>query len=952
MNRFKKNQYNRKSLVCCLIISITLITTGLTGEILSNEANAEIGASLGRVHLDEMSTPLKSLGMIVGATYDKKNGRLNLIGDGKHQEASPSLQQIAVAFQWAFSDSLESNYVSIDPWPDDPLGPWMQVRINEDAYDTEFGWIMFEADRMMKAYSLGVDNVTGVPIHSSISGYQNINQIALTMVSNSTRQGEWSRFWLCPLENSVEATDTTMRIGKARIGIRTEPMRMEGGTLVSSTNDPTYKRCKVDKRKPKDVRDKTSEQFAEFFTEHYEEFSNEEPVFRKLEQLMRLLLVSEWIRKEKIPINLDWIDRFRKENFRLPRVTPSLNVRQERSYQSGNVITREMVQIFGGTDLNVTPNYVMPLSQSFSAWENAVRAAATTQTGIFGFKISGNPYAGITLPAGTNASIFSAPQPLLELNLGNGKTVSALQRRTTQHHDDSMEWSELALPRLYMFNPTGQPREGQPGMTQSFGIQGHSDSTVEVKTYQLYDVDGSFLGRFERHDIDQVDGNVFVQPTNTHSPWKLYPKGNGVVLARGPHDRRLAFDGESGLLLGEQIGDDLIKYKYSQQGLLSLISVENQSDNITLMHGRNGYTYLSAKSSDGKQVNLTDPMLDFGKQTIEVSNEVGEKDTFTIDSQTENFTRTTQAGGFDFIDRKAGEISRALARSTDKIFFVSLLPDGGLTHIVTKVTVDPVQLKDLARLSHDLDKDSRPWKILETISISPKPEQSVVVFSDDLHSGQGTANLLGRQRDSSVYFTDNSERAKVNISKIESSKTVGPIQVDIQTESLKDKPEIEKLMKKYQNDSQGSNILVVVAHTTDQLGDYLLEKIAPKASGKFVILFNCGGPTVENNDLTKINQKMLNKYGAISVTSYDRLLNAESVDEVIQTMQMLGKDKEKVRNPKQFFKEALEETIIRLRKSDGDENEILKDIEGIMKNPSHYVIKFSPGGLRHVASSF
>lgn len=42
------------------------------------------------------------------------------------------------------------------------------------AADTCVGWILYQADRLMKTYTLGVDNVTEVDVTSKVPGYQKV----------------------------------------------------------------------------------------------------------------------------------------------------------------------------------------------------------------------------------------------------------------------------------------------------------------------------------------------------------------------------------------------------------------------------------------------------------------------------------------------------------------------------------------------------------------------------------------------------------------------------------------------------------------------------------------------------------------------------------------------------------------------------------------------------------
>jgi len=848
-------------------------------------ANLPMTASPGPIDFEVISDSLQKLGMVVGAAYDQTHGRLNLIGNGEHPECSPSLQQIAVALRWAFADSARANFVSIDPWPSNPRAPWMTVRINRDAYDTEFGWIMFEADRLMKCYSMGRDNVTGATVASAVPGFLNMFQLILQQDTRASRQEVWSRFWFYPRQNAVESTAVAMRIGEALMGIRTETMRWQRGQLVPAGN----------------LRDEAAEQFAAFFTEHYAKLADEEPIFRQLEQLMRLLLVSEWIRGNKMPVHLDWIEDFRAETFRMPRVTPALNVSQQESRQTGNAVAIQTIQLFGGVDLDVKPIYV-PLRRGFPDWSTGIiRSATTAQNGVFDFQFDGRRYHGMAFPAGASSGIPRSPQPLIQLSAQNGNTILLRRRQawrrkrlfSRRESEDLQEGWELALPRLYIVYP-----EGRLGQYEKFGIQGRPSSIVTVKHYELHDADGSLIGRFENHEIDQTQEKVVVKSTDANNQWQLYSQGDGVVWARGPGDRLLAFDGNYGGLVGEQFGDLLIRYERNRHGLLSRITPADQSQSIELTHGSNGHRYLSAKSSDGQQVGLMDPVMDLGRQTFTVYNELGQKYAVTLDSRNGNWTDRSGATPheLDFVDRWGMEMCRMRGRSSDEFYFASLISDGGLTHVVTDhdVCVFQIRTKDFRRMSHQAEQSAPAMRTVTNLDAARTTKQRQIVAAPDLDAAQNLAKVWGGQQ---AYFTSRAARAKANIKKIEANQKAGrSIPVLVHWESLKDKPPIRELFEKYRQEAQAlenSDILVVLAHTTPEFESYLLSEVAPKASNKLVILLNCGEAEARH-DMSRISEKLIEEHKAIGVVSSDRLLKAPEVDEVVQAMKELARDKKGV----------------------------------------------------------
>jgi DNA adenine methylase len=65
----------------------------------------------------------------------------------------------------------EAPSVSIDPNPDDPKGSAMIIRHGQATAQTYVRWMLFQADRLMKGYTLGADNDTGKTLKSAVPGF-------------------------------------------------------------------------------------------------------------------------------------------------------------------------------------------------------------------------------------------------------------------------------------------------------------------------------------------------------------------------------------------------------------------------------------------------------------------------------------------------------------------------------------------------------------------------------------------------------------------------------------------------------------------------------------------------------------------------------------------------------------------------------------------------------------
>ena len=636
------------------VITLLILSTALTHAKDETKSNPEVA---------------NDFGIVVGAVYDKATDQLFLLGDGSYPEASPGLQQIAIALQWAIADRPEGNYLSLDPI--DPNNAWMRVRINAAAQDTDFGWIMFEADRLLKSYSLGSDTVVGSAIRSSIPDFQNQLQLISRNGKTQKQQG-WSRFWLYPRANEVETSSNAMRIKSAVIGIKTETMRWQNGKLVSAPG----------------FIDPISQYFAEFITEHYVELADEALVFRQLEQLLRLLLVSEWVRKEKIPISLAWIADHSRRTFRLPRITPGRRVSKSKAQTQGNVRHFQRLEISGGVGFdNIKVNYVSTF-QDFSDRDIvALRTAAKNRT-IFEDSVTGKQYRVAALPTGRRAFSPQRSRSLMQVALPNsqfirlhGQEHSPLESATGAYAETS-----VALPALYAFNP-----HGREGSQRSLGIQNRSESNVPIRHYELYDTDGTLIGRFEQHEIDQDLVSIVVLPTDNTNPWKLYPEGDEIVWALGPTRRRLAFDAASGKLIGERLGDQLVRYQYNNQGQPASILAElpdGREIGIHFEHGSNGHRLLAARSTDGQESYFVEPTTNQEKQSFKAYNEGGESATVTIDPVTGDWHSEKLIAGLDYLNQHGITIARrSLAAAHPSPW---LIPDGSFTLLVTNSVIRPL----------------------------------------------------------------------------------------------------------------------------------------------------------------------------------------------------------------------------------------------------------------------
>ena len=286
---------------------------------------------LGGVSLNKTAELLLSLQDVTGATFDEATGQIVLLGRDNVSLPPLEMNHVAVATQSIYAG--QDPGVSIDP----PIvNNQMSVRYEGLTRNTEFGDIMFEADRVLKILTLGKDNLTGQSVSSSVPGYKNMLRRRLD--AGCSTMPTTTRMWFQPKEvRLVPSTD-----GKSMVF---DAVSME--LLYES---------KVGNQV---VGDPQAAAFASHFTQNYAAFANEWPILKKLEQLGKTVAIIKWIKDNRIPVDLSFLDNFPIEFFSTVTSTPTVTVQGTK--QTGPVTCTVTIQ--GGVTYQV-PNQYLPADPS------------------------------------------------------------------------------------------------------------------------------------------------------------------------------------------------------------------------------------------------------------------------------------------------------------------------------------------------------------------------------------------------------------------------------------------------------------------------------------------------------------------------------------------------------------------------------------------------------------
>lgn len=247
------------------------------------------GANVGGV-LFNIGATLSDIHNIYGAYWDEEKQQIVMVGlvgsksDKRHEIAIPYLNKDHLYVAMRSTLAGQPLGVSIDPpkeYRDDRNrnkhmsdGIPLLVSYLGNTQGTEFGSIMFEADRLMKSLGVGVDNETRQSITAHMPGFKT----HLEMLEPGKQiESNWYRFWFVTdrVELKRNSSGDAIIFGDVKIKVLTETQYQSGEKA--------------------EISEQTAEQFARHLTEHYDEYAKEFPVLERLKELAKIAALAKYI---------------------------------------------------------------------------------------------------------------------------------------------------------------------------------------------------------------------------------------------------------------------------------------------------------------------------------------------------------------------------------------------------------------------------------------------------------------------------------------------------------------------------------------------------------------------------------------------------------------------------------------------------------------------------------
>jgi YD repeat-containing protein len=175
----------------------------------------------------------------------------------------------------------------------------MKVRYDGATVNTSFGYIMFEADRLLKCLSLGMDNITKKPFKADVSGYLSLHD---------RLGGKWkgtinNRMWFIPEK-------ITLIEDESHKGFIFDEVKMQVLTESQKNN------LKIDM--PQCLA------FAKHLNDNYDEYAEHFPVLEKLKKLGKITAIIKWLKDNNILFDTAFFENYSPKYFETPKFTPAI----------------------------------------------------------------------------------------------------------------------------------------------------------------------------------------------------------------------------------------------------------------------------------------------------------------------------------------------------------------------------------------------------------------------------------------------------------------------------------------------------------------------------------------------------------------------------------------------------------------------------------------------------
>ena len=374
-------------------------------------------STVGGVYLGGAGGSIEGLGMLKGVRVDT-NGNIVLVAEDAGDVKLPPLRldDLVTVFRSVYIHG-EGPSVTINPNPENPEKSAMVVVHGKGTHDTYVGWVLFQADRLMKGYTLGVDNVTAKDVVSKVPGYAALVDKMYFGGDDrrkAQKEGIWERFWIVPAKaDRFIGSRRALTIFDLPLKVRTQKMKWVNDELV---DDPGGKSSPG------------ALAFTQWFTRNYSGVTAEQylmppkesgmtkpvPVYAELRRIALMTAIAEKLNAQGVPMPF-WMRDYEVRSVPVDRFTPGMEVTRKNATVKA--------RIFGGVDVGADDKVVKTYSTLADAEKAPTKEARREAT------------RGVKLADRLERAVAKAVSPVAAAPLSMYKIV-----------DDKREYRAVSLP--------------------------------------------------------------------------------------------------------------------------------------------------------------------------------------------------------------------------------------------------------------------------------------------------------------------------------------------------------------------------------------------------------------------------------------------------------------------------------------------------------------------------
>ena len=503
---------------------------------------------------------------------------------------------------------------------------------------TTLGWVMFEADRIVKDLAIGKEQLTGTAYDSHNAtlpaGFQNM--LERYLAAGQTGQQN-TRLWLTPnyetLKRYIDPVtgEATVVFDQSSVKLNTESL------LAGKPEDPIAR------------------SFVDFFNAHYDQFAAlnfpvhdpadptgtrtiQVKIFDMLRDAMKAVALARFFHDNNIPLDTWWLNSWTPPKAYIPTTIPTLS----NSLSNGTLT----LTTWGGVTIK-TPNQYLP-DDVARIISNAVRSQRTPVTGDLSaqsWTVSNTPMGSLNAVAASLAAVKQDADVTLAATDLSFASPGGEQLSFARYYDSAylgnqnlgLGWQPFRYDLQFQY-PTyvddyGLMRDGSGKQVPVFGAA--SDTQLRSGEIRLVDHStGQVLNFFSSlttaYSLDN-NGNPILQTAGlTSSDVPTFTPGqykDGTTLSQDPQTKnytltapdgsKLVFDANGRLLtLTDRLGNT-ITYTYTN-GLLSQIT-DGANQTLTITYGSDGrIQYVAGPDNSATPMRRTAYTYDTGGRLVRV----------------------------------------------------------------------------------------------------------------------------------------------------------------------------------------------------------------------------------------------------------------------------------------------------------------------------------------------